>query len=244
MPRLKQDTSFNTMESITQVETPVVTPVKTASLDECLAPLSIQEEVKAEPESKGLDSEDDRMVTLISESGDRFTLKVKAAIKSIFIKTALDLDKEATEVNCKVSTGSLKCIVQWMEAHEATSTFQEYPRPLPTVDITKVVEDKFDVDFIKQIKTYKELFKLTEDCNYMDLKPLLYLCAVRLASLFKGKTKDECDDIIKKALIQSPTKPSPTSEAKEESKEDSKEDSKVETKEEAKEESKEETKEE
>merc|ERR1711964_878069 len=106
------------------------------------------------------------MGTLIScdeENPAKFSISKQAASMCTLVKTIIEGDKTATEVEIKKVKGPI---------------------------LKKVVEDPWDAEWIN--KQSKEVtFQIILGANYMDIKSLLHLGCAKIATLIKGKSPEE-----------------------------------------------------
>jgi len=105
------------------------------------------------------------------------------------IKTALEDDKDAKEVNLvHISAPIVKKVVEYMTYHMDREP-RKIESPLKSTNMKELV-DRFDAAFVDDIDQ-DTLFKLLLAANYMDVKSLLGLICAKVASMMKGKTADQ-----------------------------------------------------
>jgi S-phase kinase-associated protein 1 len=147
----------------------------------------------------GLDEDDGATVlTLVSmEEADpgKFEISVKAASMCKLVRSILEGDKAATEIPIKkVSKEILELIVEYLKHHDGKVP-AEIAKPIRSVQMNKIVEDKWDADFIDGMNK-KTIFQVILGANYMDVPSLLHLGCAKIATLIKGKSPDEIKQIL------------------------------------------------
>jgi len=150
---------------------------------------SKDEKKESKQESLSLDDSKEDMITLLSQEKTEFKVPRKAALQSQMIKTALEDDKDAKEVNLvHISAPIVKKVVEYMVYHMDREP-RKIESPLKSTNIKELVDRFYDafVDDIDQ----DTLFKLLLAANYMDVKSLLGLICAKVATMMKGKTADQ-----------------------------------------------------
>lgn len=145
----------------------------------------------------GLDAEEDSMLTLISmeENPQRYQISRKAAMMCNLVKNILEGDKDAREIEIKKVSGEiLAMIVEYLKHHNGKIP-AEIAKPIRSVKMEKIVEDKWDADFINKMSK-KCIFQIILGANYMDIKSLLHLGCAKIATLIKGKSPEEIKQIL------------------------------------------------
>lgn len=146
----------------------------------------------------GLDDGVTGTIRLISKDNQTFEVEKKFAFISKLVKTSLDTDDSATELNIPGVEGAiLEQIVKYMEHHKG----KEPPiieKPLKTKVMADNCKDPFDASFIDVLaKTdNKPLYDMILAANYMDIKGLLHLGCAKVASLIKGQPLEKIKDIL------------------------------------------------
>ncbi len=158
-------------------------------------------------DTSGLDEDEDTILKIISSDGVSFNFDIKSAKLSKYIETIL-------------GDPSCKCITLKSDdvdlSHTVISLIKEYfdihsDGVVPEDNLTKrvsnsfynSVKDKKDVKFIEDSvmggdDNIKKLLSLLKASNYLDIKPLLNMCALKVASLIKGKEPCEIEKIFAK----------------------------------------------
>jgi len=150
---------------------------------------SKEEKKESKQESLSLDDSKEDMITLLSQEKTEFKVPRKAALQSQMIKTALEDDKDAKEVNLvHISAPIVKKVVEYMTYHMDREP-RKIESPLKSTNMKELV-DRFDAAFVDDIDQ-DTLFKLLLAANYMDVKSLLGLICAKVASMMKGKTADQ-----------------------------------------------------
>jgi len=101
----------------------------------------------------------------------------------------------------KVNGETLEHIVRYLKQLDGR-TPEHFPKPITSTDIFKCVPkaDHVDAKFIEDIfenhGSKRAIFDIMLAANYMDMKKLLHLGAVKIATLIKGKSPDEIKRIL------------------------------------------------
>jgi S-phase kinase-associated protein 1 len=128
-------------------------------------------------------------VVLISNDGKDITLPKKDAYLSNLIKTTSQQDEKETKFNVNVSEHILVKVVEYLTHHKGIPA-TEIKKPLRSVDITKVVGDVWDANFINDL-AQQDLLDIITAANYMDIHGLLQLACAKIAAIIKGKSKED-----------------------------------------------------
>jgi len=159
-----------------------------------------EEKVENEQEnaSGGLDDDDQDTIVLISSdepNPQRFEMTKKAAVMCNLVKSILDGDASAKEIPIKKVRGDiLALIVEYLKRHNGKKP-AEIAKPIRSVKMEKIVEDKWDAEFINKMSK-KIIFQVILGANYMDLPSLLHLGCAKIATLIKGKSPEEIKNIL------------------------------------------------
>jgi len=149
-------------------------------------------------EAGGLDEEDDQTLTLVSmeeTNPQKFVINKKAAEMCKLVRSILEGDPSATEIPIKKVKGEiLASIVEYLKHHNGKIP-AEIAKPIRSVKMDKIVEDKWDADFINNMSK-KMIFQVILGANYMDVPSLLHLGCAKIATLIKGKSPDEIKQIL------------------------------------------------
>ena len=155
-------------------------------------------EAEADAEAGGLDDEEDEKLVLVSMEEDApksFEITAKAASMCKLVKSIVEGDKDAKEIPIKKVTGEvLELIVEYLQHHDGKVP-AEIAKPIRSVKMEKIVEDKWDAEFINKLSK-KMIFQVILGANYMDVPSLLHLGCAKIATLIKGKSPDEIRTIL------------------------------------------------
>jgi len=145
----------------------------------------------SEAKEESLDDIDENAtIKLKSKEGTLIEISKKAAFQSKFIKTALEHDKDAAEVQLQhIETAILQKVVDYL-VHHLNNPAKNIPKPLTTSNLTEVV-DAWDAKFADMENNQDNMFKVLLAANYMDIGPLLNLMCAKVATLMRGKTPEE-----------------------------------------------------
>jgi len=155
-------------------------------------------EEKHQEEAGGLDDDEEQTLTVVSmEENDpqKFVINKKAAEMCKLVRSILEGDQSATEIPIKKVKGDiLALIVEYLKHHNGKVP-AEIAKPIRSVKMEKIVEDKWDADFINNMSK-KVIFQVILGANYMDVPSLLHLGCAKIATLIKGKSPDEIKQIL------------------------------------------------
>ena len=135
-------------------------------------------------------------VTLVSSDGFSVELESEKARISGVVNACLedgDSGRGDDIALPSVSRPDLERIVQFMRLY-ADAKMPTIPRPLPTNDLTRILPLPY-TDFILAL-SQEDVISLINAANYMDIEPLLQLCAARIATFFHGKTREEIQAML------------------------------------------------
>jgi S-phase kinase-associated protein 1 len=126
-------------------------------------------------------------VNIISKENESFTITKEVANLSELFKTILEDEKENNITLKLVSSQYLTKVVEFMNYY-STNPFNEIQKPLKSCNLQDILSDWYisflDID-------NDTLFELISVANYLDIKPLLDLTCVKVASMIKGKDTSE-----------------------------------------------------
>eukprot|EP00808_Paulinella_micropora_P015907 g47039.t1 len=149
---------------------------------------AMSKEKKAET-IEGLDDGDDGNLQLESQEKQLFVVPKKVALMSELVKTMAEGDTDEKVIPLpNVKANVLKLVVDYMKYH-ADNPPKEIEKPLKSANMTEVVGDPWDANFVDVVQEL--LFELILAANYMDIKPLLDLTCAKVASMIKGKTPEQ-----------------------------------------------------
>eukprot|EP00457_Paulinella_chromatophora_P017631 gb/GEZN01018717.1/.p1 GENE.gb/GEZN01018717.1/~~gb/GEZN01018717.1/.p1 ORF type:complete len:201 (-),score=34.99 gb/GEZN01018717.1/:124-726(-) len=143
-------------------------------------------------EALGLDDEDERLeeeISLVSKEKKVFKVPKKAALLSNLIKTSLEGDPDATEVQLLyIEADILEKITKWMIYH-IDKPPPKINKPLISSSLKECGVDSFDVRFVETDQA--TILRLMLAANYMDINDLLVLASAKLASWIRGKNPEQ-----------------------------------------------------
>jgi len=140
---------------------------------------------------KGLDEADkkEEFVMLVSSEKKEYKVNRRAAIQSTLVKTALEEDKEAKDVQLiHISGAIVEKVIAYMNYHMDVEP-RRIESPLKSTNMKELV-DRFDANFVDEMDL-DTLMRVLLAANYMDVKALLGLLCAKIASMMKGKTADQ-----------------------------------------------------
>ena len=131
-------------------------------------------------------------INIISKENESFTITKEVSQLSELFKTILE-DQKENEISLNiVSSQYLKRVIEFMNYYYI-SPFEEIQKPLKSSNLKDFLSDWYisflDID-------NDTLFELISVANYLDIKPLLDLTCVKVASMIKGKNTSEITNIF------------------------------------------------
>ena len=138
-----------------------------------------------------MDNSDNYFVNLVSSESYLIPIDIKAAKKSNFINCFLnDFPNEDIKFD-KINYSTLKKVAEYLE-HYKDSEPKEI-QPLPNKDFRDCI-DMWDYEYINL--SSENIFEIMLAANFMDIKPLLELTCAKIASVIKGKSPKEIQDLL------------------------------------------------
>ncbi len=146
-----------------------------------------------------LDEDENKAITFVSKDSVRFSFYPKKWAKiSKLICVAIESDAKETEIPLNIHSTQLQEIIAYMLHHQGN------PRPPPEKPLSssimkEVCADQWDAELMDAVndRGRKDLYALFLAANYLDIKPLLQLCAAKIASLIRFKPLETIGDILK-----------------------------------------------
>lgn len=151
------------------------------------------DDCKADVETTQAVAEEDsnKMLSLVSQEGESFSVPIGVAKMSELVKTMIDDDQdedEAQEIPLpNVKNAILAKVIEFCQ-HYKQEAMNEIEKPLKSSNMHEVVQEWY-AQFVNVEQ--ETLFELILAANYMDIKPLLDLTCATVASMIKGKTPEE-----------------------------------------------------
>ena len=131
--------------------------------------------------------EKDRIIFLIPSDGEKEEISLKAALRSRLIESIIEINPDSTEIPLKLDSSILKKVKEYLEHYKDKEPL-EIEKPLPSNNFKECV-DEWDYNFTDIELSI--LFELILASNYLDIKSLLELASIKIASIMKGKTTEE-----------------------------------------------------
>lgn len=127
----------------------------------------------------------------LTYSGD-FQITRSMVEQATLLKNACTDDKIVFIPLENISREHLKYVVEFLKIAESTK-MNKIEEPLPSKDIRECVTPTVFADYIEQeyFADYKNLHQIILAANYIDCNDLLDLSCAKIASLCKGKSKEE-----------------------------------------------------
>ena len=129
-----------------------------------------------------------RHLTLLSNDHQSFQLTKEAAAASDLLKTMMEGDPDATDVQLfHIEATVVRKVIDYLEYHRLTPP-RIIDKPIPSTHMADLV-DAFDARYIDVEQ--ETLFKLLLAANYLHIKSLIALAAAKFASLIKHQTPEQ-----------------------------------------------------
>ena len=150
------------------------------------------------PSTSGLDEETkEDLITLISNDTKEFQINKNYLNISGFLSAAMKDDENETRFKVNVHSKTLKEIIKYMNYHKGVHP-EPIKIPLQSLVFKEICKDEFDANFIEDIKQndLQDLYDITLAANYMSIDSLLHLGSAKIASMIKGKSTAETEEIL------------------------------------------------
>ena len=139
-----------------------------------------------------MDNTDNIFINLVSSESYMIPIEIKAAKKSNFINNFInDYPNENIEFNT-INYSTLKKVAEYL-VHYKDSEPREIRQPLPKKEFKDCV-DMWDYEYINI--SNENVLEIMLAANFMDIKPLLELTCAKIASVIKGKSTKEIQDLL------------------------------------------------
>lgn len=149
--------------------------------------------------------DNDGFITLIAKGGVRFENQVTRRMlgTSNTLRTSIEADLgEIAFPVPGIAPETMPDLIKYLQHHNGKE-LAPIPSPLRSREMKDVVFDPFDAEFINEVQgrnSQQPLYDLILAANYLDIRSLLHLGCAKVASLIKGKTKDEMKAILRRGL--------------------------------------------
>ena len=153
---------------------------------------SMNESMNKEPidEIIGLDIDDCRYLSLKDKDGKIYQIKYRYAIISQLIKTSLENDSNETEIYLPlVNSGPMEIIIEYLSLVKGEDfPYEKVHIPLKSNKLSECIDNNPIAEFINRVARDRMLlYELISAANYLDIKGLLHLLCMKIATLSKGK---------------------------------------------------------
>ena len=139
-----------------------------------------------------MDNTDNYLVNLVSSESYMIPIELKAAKKSNFINNFTN-DYPNADIEFKtINYSALKKVAEYLE-HYKDSEPKEIIQPLPKKEFKDCV-DNWDYEYINI--SNETVLEIMLAANFMDIKPLVELTCAKIASVIKGKSTKEIQDLL------------------------------------------------
>ena len=127
-------------------------------------------------------------LTLLSRDHQSFTLSKEAAAQSDLLRTMMDGDPDASEVQLyHIDSSTVRRLIDYLNYHRTTPP-RVIEKPIASVHMVELV-DAFDAAFVDVDQ--EVLFRLLLAANYLHVRSLVALCGAKCASWMKNKTPQQ-----------------------------------------------------
>ena len=129
-----------------------------------------------------------RHLTLLSKDHQSFSLSKEAAASSDLLKTMMEGDVDASEVQLfHIESSIVRRVIDYLEYHRTVPP-RAIEKPIVSTQMVELV-DHWDAAYIDVEQ--EVLFALLLAANYLHVKSLIALCCAKLASLLKNQTPEQ-----------------------------------------------------
>lgn len=134
---------------------------------------------------KGLDEDEIVKITLISRDKVSFVVDTSVLALSGYLAGIYEVDSTVQEIVLEhVRANSLAKIIEYLEYHQKVPV-AEIPKPIQTCNLKDVV-GMWDANFVDC--PVDSIFEMLLCANFLHIKPLLELCAAKLATMLVNTT--------------------------------------------------------
>ena len=127
-------------------------------------------------------------LTLLSRDHQSFTLSKEAASQSDLLRTMMDGDPDASEVQLyHIDSSTVRRLIDYLNYHRSIPA-RVIEKPISSIHMSELV-DGFDSAFVEVEQDV--LFKLLLAANYLNIRSLVALCSAKFASWMKNKTPQQ-----------------------------------------------------
>ena len=127
-------------------------------------------------------------LTLLSRDHQSFTLSKEAASQSDLLRTMMDGDPDASEVQLyHIDSSTVRRLIDYLNYHRTTPP-RVIEKPIASIHMVELV-DTFDATFVDVDQ--EVLFRLLLAANYLHIRSLVALCSAKFASWVKNKTPQQ-----------------------------------------------------
>ena len=131
----------------------------------------------------------------IKGNEEKVKLNYNAHILSELIKNIIISDKSTTEIELNLDNLDIvKYIIKYLNYHNGKVP-ASIPKPIRSIKIIDLVEDEWDANFINDMDK-DTIVKIILASNYLVVDSLLHLGCAKIATLIKGKSPDEVNQIL------------------------------------------------
>ena len=146
--------------------------------------------------SLDLDETEQTIIKIKSSTKDSesHNISKKAISLSTIIDVAFKGDTEEQELEFDITPEMMILIVEWLTHHNGVAP-TPVKKPIRSKHIAEIVSDPWDAEFLTRLNKAK-LYELTKAANFLDIKPLLDICAAKIASIIKGVPLEKAEQAL------------------------------------------------
>ena len=152
-----------------------------------------QTEQKTTEIESTISRDDDRNITLVAQDGEQYEVPLKHFAISRFVSDAVgdnDEDEELEDLSVMNVKGEYLAKVNEFCAHYFEDPMIKIPSPLPWPRRVPDVVHRWYGKFITQMD-HKTLFEMLLAGNYLNIPPLVSICAARIARIIIGRSPEQ-----------------------------------------------------
>ena len=135
---------------------------------------------------------ENKIITLISNEGNREEISLKTAFRSELIQNILKINSNIREIHLDIKIRIIKQIKEYLEHYENKET-KKIEKPLPSKNFKEYV-DEWDNNYMDL--DLENIIEILKGANILDIRSLMELSGTKLASIIKGKSTEQIRNIF------------------------------------------------
>lgn len=146
-----------------------------------------------------------KFITLVSQEGERFEVPQSQAVLSKLIKSALEMDPNASEIQVNVSTSLMHYIVEYFRLCNGVE-MPAITKPLRSNNLKQCINHEGNHVFIEGFYTATcgesnlALYNLINAANYLSFDSLLLIACAKVAWIVKTTPVDKLKPVLHRGL--------------------------------------------